>query len=99
MSDPEFTELIKAMTPETWRNMRQAVATGYWADGSSLSAAQRSLCLRAIIAWEARNGVPPEQRTGPPRVHGMTAPGHQDAGAEEAEQPIHLTSRSEMPDA
>ena len=66
MSRDDFIRLVDSMTPEAWRNMRQAVQTGRWPDGSVLSGERRSLCLQAIIAWEERNDVAPEERTGPP---------------------------------
>lgn len=66
MSRDEFIRLVDSMTPEAWGNMRQAVETGRWPDGSPLSGEQRRLCLQAIIAWEERHDVAAEQRTGPP---------------------------------
>ena len=63
MQNPDFDELIARMDETAWRNMRQAVETGRWPDGNRLPDDQRALCMRAVLAWEARY-LPPEERTG-----------------------------------
>ena len=63
MQHPGFDELVEQIDETTWRNMRRAVETGRWPDGSRLSEDQRALCLRAVLAWEARH-LPTEERTG-----------------------------------
>ncbi|MFZ5653631.1 MAG: DUF1315 family protein [Pseudomonadota bacterium] len=63
-------ELLARITPEVYRTLQEAVATGRWPDGSRLGEEQRALCLQAVIAWGERQ-LPPEQRVGhiPQRPH------------------------------
>lgn len=63
MQNPDFDELVARMDEAAWRNLRRAVETGRWPDGHRLPDEQRALCMRAVLAWEARY-LPPEQRTG-----------------------------------
>lgn len=60
----DFAALVDSMSMEVWHSMRQAVETGRWPDGRRLTAEQRQLSLQAVLAWEIRNQVPEEQRTG-----------------------------------
>lgn len=65
MSDEQsFEALVANMTEEIWQRMRDSVALGRWPDGRALTAEQRELSLEAIIAWEIRNNIPLEERTG-----------------------------------
>jgi len=57
-------QLIKAMTPEIYQNMRTAIELGRWPDGRKLDEEQRSLCMEAIIYYEQLNDLPAEQRVG-----------------------------------
>jgi len=59
-----FEALVENMTEEVWQRMRQSVELGRWPDGRQLTAEQRELSLEAIIAWEIRNNIPLEERTG-----------------------------------
>lgn len=58
-----YQQLIDNMTPDIHRALRRAVELGKWPDGRVISAEQRSLCMEAVIAWEARH-LPEEQRVG-----------------------------------
>ncbi|MCK0536534.1 DUF1315 family protein [Alcanivorax quisquiliarum] len=60
----DFAALVDSMSMEVWHNMRRAVETGRWPDGRRLTAEQRQLSLQAVLAWEVRNEVPEDQRTG-----------------------------------
>lgn len=91
MPHPDFDELIARMDETAWRNMRQAVETGRWPDGHRLPDEQRVLCMRAVLAWEARFW-PPEQRTGYIRPGGCH-------GAAAEEQPVTLREQGDDPHA
>ncbi len=56
--------MIAAMDEHIWRRMRDAVSLGKWPDGRPLTDQQRALSLQAVIAWEVRNEIPEDQRTG-----------------------------------
>lgn len=47
-------ELIEAMTPTIYENLKTAVELGKWGDGTRLSAEQVASCLQTIILYEAR---------------------------------------------
>jgi uncharacterized protein len=49
-----FNALVQAMTPETYEKLSDAVATGRWADGNSLSESQRADCLQLVMAYQAQ---------------------------------------------
>lgn len=59
-----FETLVENMTEDVWQRMRQSVELGRWPDGRRLTDEQRELSLEAVIAWEIRNNIPVEQRTG-----------------------------------
>jgi len=84
MQEKSFDDLIAAMDEDIWRRMRDAVATGKWANGELLSDRQQALSLQAIIAWEVRNGVAEEQRTGYVPMKQTPSP----ASAAGADQPV-----------
>lgn len=88
MSEYSFDQLIASMTHEAWQAMRRAVETGRWPDGRQLTAEQQQLSLQAVIAWEERNGLPAEQRTGYVSPAGC----HSD---EQDEQPVALRPAGE----
>lgn len=48
-------ELIEAMTPTIYENLKTAVELGKWGDGTRLSAEQLESCLQTIILYEARH--------------------------------------------
>ncbi len=58
-----FAHLIGSLTPDIYESLKQAVETGKWADGSSLTQEQKELSLQAMIAYEVRH-LPEDQRTG-----------------------------------
>ena len=62
MTDP-YLETVRAMGPELYERMVQALATGLWPDGTSFTAAQREHTMQAVIAWGELN-LPPEERIG-----------------------------------
>ena len=57
-------ELIAALTPEIYENLKNSIATGRWPDGRKLENEQRELCMEAVIYYENMHDVPAEQRIG-----------------------------------
>lgn len=57
-------DILNMITPEVHANLKRAVEIGKWPDGTALSREQREQCMQAVIAWETRNELPQEQRTG-----------------------------------
>ena len=60
-------DLIKAMTPSVYKNLRHSVELGHWPDGRRLQSGQAELCTEAMIRYEAMAGVPEQERVG---LHG-----------------------------
>ena len=58
-----YEQLIEAMTPAMHRSLKLAVEIGKWPNGERLSEAQRTLCLRAVIAYD-QSRLPESERTG-----------------------------------
>ena len=58
-----FAHTATQLPRDVIERMRDAVATGRWPDGRSLTDSQRQTSLEAVMAWEAVN-LPPEQRIG-----------------------------------
>jgi len=65
MSDipSDFDQLIRSITPEIYRNLKQAIELGKWPDGRKLTAEQKENTFQAIIAYEHQN-IAEENRTG-----------------------------------
>lgn len=47
-----FEQLIQNMPEETYLKLKHAVEIGKWADGISLTAAQKEHSLQAVIAYQ-----------------------------------------------
>ena len=47
-------QLVNAMTPEVFANLRQAVETGKWPDGRALTEEQKENSLQAVLLYQAR---------------------------------------------
>ena len=58
-----FESLVDSITPEIHEKLKEAVATGRWANGDKLTPEQVEHSMQAVIAWELKN-LPEEQRTG-----------------------------------
>lgn len=66
----DYEQLLAAITPEIYQNMKQAIELGRWADGRTLTVEQRENTLQAIIAYEhkyfaesERTGFVPPKKT------------------------------------
>jgi len=57
-------ELIKAMTPDMYRNMKSALELSRWPDGRKLDSDQKTLCMEALIRYEDMTDMPADQRIG-----------------------------------
>lgn len=57
-------QLIASMTPEIYKNMREAVELGQWGDGRSMQPEQKEICVEALIRYEHMNNVPETERVG-----------------------------------
>lgn len=57
-------ELIKAMTPDMYRNMKSALELSRWPDGRKMDKEQKPLCMEALIRYENIADLPAEQRIG-----------------------------------
>jgi len=57
-------DLINAMTPEIYLNMKQAVELGRWGDGRIMTKEQKSHSLEALIRYEHLNDISETDRVG-----------------------------------
>jgi len=57
-------QLIASMTPEIYKNMREAVELGRWGDGRPMLPEQKETCVEAMIRYEHLNNVPETERVG-----------------------------------
>lgn len=59
----DYDALIKHITPEVYRSLKQSLELGKWPDGRKLSQQQKEATMEAIIAYEFRN-VAEQERVG-----------------------------------
>ncbi|TVP59604.1 MAG: DUF1315 family protein [Halomonadaceae bacterium] len=59
-----YEELVQKLNPEVYRSLKRAVELGKWPDGRALTREQRDICLEAVIFYETKHEVAPEERTG-----------------------------------
>lgn len=57
-------ELIAAMTPDVYRNMKSALELSRWPDGRKMEKEQKPLCMEALIRYENSANIPEDQRIG-----------------------------------
>ncbi len=50
----EVEQLVAAMTPQIYNNLRQAVETGKWPDGSKLSEEQKENAMQAVLLYQSK---------------------------------------------
>lgn len=46
--------LLASMTPDIFEKLKQAVETGKWLDGQPLDDNQKSVCLQAVMLYQAK---------------------------------------------
>ncbi len=59
----EFQNLLKQITPEIYRVMKESLELSRWPNGEKVTADQREHTLQALIAWEHDN-LSEEERIG-----------------------------------
>lgn len=57
-------ELIASMTPEIYRNMKEAVELGRWGDGRAMTPEQKAFSVEAMIRYEHLVGIIETDRVG-----------------------------------
>ncbi len=45
-------KLVESVTPELYKNMQKAIATGKWPNGVEVTSEQRENCLQVVIAYD-----------------------------------------------
>ncbi|MFC3120487.1 YeaC family protein [Agaribacter flavus] len=50
----KLDEIVAAMTPEIYANLRQAVETGKWLNGDTLSEEQKENAMQAVMLYQAK---------------------------------------------
>lgn len=58
-----FDQLSENLDPQVYQSFKTALELGKWPNGQPLSDEQKSICMEAIILYEAKH-LPPEKRTG-----------------------------------
>ncbi len=84
-------ELLDSLTPEMYKQLKQAVELGKWPNGQSLQQEQRELCMQAVIAYEKKN-LAPEEHTGyiPPKEHTHCGSTKGEVADADEEQPLNF---------
>jgi len=57
-------DLIASMTPEIYKNMKEAVELGRWGDGRAMTPEQKEFSIEAMIRYEDKNNIPETERVG-----------------------------------
>lgn len=57
-------ELISSMTPEIYKNMKDALELGRWGDGRSMTPEQKEFSIEAMIRYEHLVGISETERVG-----------------------------------
>ncbi|MEY8204300.1 MAG: DUF1315 family protein [Bermanella sp.] len=60
----KIEDLINSMTPQIYRNMKEAVELGRWGDGRTMNKQQKSHCVEAMIRFEHLHGIDETERVG-----------------------------------
>lgn len=50
----DVEQLVNAMTPEVYTNLKNAVETGKWPDGRALNEEQKQNSLQAVLLYQAK---------------------------------------------
>ncbi|MFT5716868.1 MAG: hypothetical protein ACJAWS_000014 [Oleiphilaceae bacterium] len=59
-----FEDVAEAISPDVYKQFKQAIELGKWPDGRVLSVAQKEICLQAIMLYEAKHQVADTERVG-----------------------------------
>ncbi len=79
-----IAELVDAISPAIYGNLKSAIELGKWEDGRRLEKAQLEQCMQLLILYEAQK-LPATERTGADLKKDCQSEGQQPlaAGAEE----------------
>lgn len=50
----DLNEMLKAVTPEVYENLKYAVETGKWQNGRGVTEEQRANALQLVLAYQAK---------------------------------------------
>ncbi|MCC5855087.1 MAG: DUF1315 family protein [Idiomarina sp.] len=50
----QYDDVLRAMSPEIYERMREAVETGRWPDGQKLTDAQRENAMQLVMLYQAK---------------------------------------------
>lgn len=59
-----YEQLLERLDPQVYQSLKQSLQLGKWPDGRPLSDEQKEICMEAIIWYEQKHNVPPEERVG-----------------------------------
>ncbi len=59
-----FEDLIDAINPEIYANLKEALVLGKWPDGRKLSSEQKETIMEALIYYENKQAIPEDERIG-----------------------------------
>ncbi|MEE4202823.1 MAG: DUF1315 family protein [Halieaceae bacterium] len=82
-----YRDVIAGMGRDLYDRLLQALETGRWPDGRSVTAEQREHAMQAVIAWGEQH-LPPEERVG------FIDKGHKAGDECDDPQPLNWTETS-----
>jgi uncharacterized protein YeaC (DUF1315 family) len=59
-----FQDQASNISPEIYQRFRQALELGKWPDGRPLTAAQKEICMEAVLLYEQTHSVSEQDRVG-----------------------------------
>jgi len=59
-----FENVAEAISSDVYEQFKQALELGKWPDGRVMSAAQKEICLQAIMLYEAKHQIDVSERIG-----------------------------------
>ena len=59
-----FENVAEAISPDVYEQFKQALELGKWPDGRVMSAAQKEICLQAVMLYEAKHQIDMSERIG-----------------------------------
>jgi len=59
-----FENVAEAISTDVYEQFKQALELGKWPDGRVMSAAQKEICLQAVMLYEAKHQIDMSERIG-----------------------------------
>jgi hypothetical protein len=59
-----YEDLIERLDPTVYQNLKRSLELGKWPDGRKMTPEQRATTLEALIVYEDRHNIAPEERVG-----------------------------------